>query len=246
MTEVRVNIIDADSIIYIVTHNKKDTPEKTIQDCKTQVQVFMNSLFQVTDSTHYLMYLTVGTSFRKQLYPDYKANREKRELPKYFQAVKEYLIQEYKAQYDYNRLEADDLCLITRKNLEDKGVQCFISSPDQDLTKLEGTSYDYKKNIWISTSEEEAKIKFYSDMCAGQSADSVHGLPGVGIKGAEKILQNQKLEDLCTVVFNQYISYFGEHQGTQEFYKNYTLLRILDTHSDINLTEPLQVKYKSI
>ena len=81
---MKINLIDADSIIYICAFDKKDaTSIKTLQECKEAVDGLIFNILNYTKSTHYLLFLTVGRNFRYDIYSEYKGNR-KADKPLYF------------------------------------------------------------------------------------------------------------------------------------------------------------------
>jgi len=237
MVYKRVNLIDADSIIYITAFDKKDSLKpKTLQECKDLVDSLIFNMLSYTRSTHYLLFLTVGKNFRYDIYPLYKANRKYGEKPEHFDAVKEYLITKYNAIH-HPKLESDDLVCIYKENLSNS----FISSPDKDILYLKGETFDYKNFKWVNTSEEEANLFFWTSMITGDSVDNIKGIPGKGDKFAESMLKpffsNQMLS---SIVFEEYFNYFGEEVAIQEFYKNYMCLKMKTEYDGLVLQEPIE------
>lgn len=269
--EVRkICLLDCDSVVWIVTHNKKGEPEKTLEEVKQKLDSFIQDIFSKTQSTHYIIFLTLTRSFRKNYYTQYKDNRKGREKPKYFTEITNYLLEKYKAVW-YNELESDDLCLITREYLNnycERQQECklftseddptvksckekcqypdfaFIASPDKDMLYLEGTHYNYKTGNWIDTTKEEAHKFFWTSMIVGDGSDNIKGIPKSGPKAAEVLLGLDCI-NYPSVVFNKYINTFGEHDGIQQFYNNYQALHILDKHQNFEevLPEPIEINY---
>lgn len=243
----KICLLDADSILFIVTHNKKGDLVKTLEDCKKYTDEFLESLFRLTQSTHYILFLTTGKqSFRYKVDPKYKSNRVHREKPQFLDQVKDYLVTEYHAKYDFN-YESDDLVCISKNYLKNKYPEdeVFISSPDKDILNLEGKHYDYRKNIWVETTEQEADLAFFTDLLTGQSGDGIQGIPFVGIKTAKKILEAKRADNphYSELVFTEYIKYFGVHLGIQEFGKNYSLLKMIQEDPEYKVPEPNLIKY---
>lgn len=164
---MKLNIIDGDTILYVCLHNKKDEPEKTLEDCYKSIDLFVNNLLEQTQSTHYLLYLTIGKNFRYTINPEYKANRKKLEKPKYFSECKSHLQHIWGGIWN-NNYESDDLCAFTRTHFTNLGVDCFISSSDKDLRMLMGKTYNYLKGEWRTTSDGEADRYFWSSMITGK------------------------------------------------------------------------------
>jgi len=255
--KMKVCIMDSDSIIFYVCHQKKEEPEKSLEEIKQKLDLWLLDIFGKTYSTHYIMYLTEGLSFRKEIFTEYKANRKDKEKPKYFNEIKEYLKEKYKAS-SYPKLEADDLCVITKNYFqkeEDKTAlykesnpwEVFISSPDKDLLNLEGEHYDYRKGEWKFTTDDEALYYLFGSMLWGDSGDNVKGIPGVGVKGVEKIFKDIEIQDVPLVVLQVYIQQYGESLGIENYYKTYKALKILNHHEEFekNIPNPVLINYEN-
>lgn len=240
MSEQLVNILDIDSLIYVVCHNKKEDPIKSLSECFMVTDIFLQSIFRDTLSTHYLMYLTVGEGYRKKINPLYKSNR-KGEKPEMFDFVKEYLITKYKAQYKLG-FEADDLCVSSKKILNSQGVKCFISSPDKDIKMLVGTAYDYKKKEWIQTNEEQAAFNYWGKLISGDPGDGILGLKGKGWKYVEQLFLNTHWNNYALKVFEAYCNYYTQDEAIDELYKVKQCLKILDKIPEFELPELQEIK----
>jgi hypothetical protein len=234
----RVNLIDADSIIYITSFDKKDAPSiKTLQECKDLVDKLIFNMLNYTKSTHYLLFLTVGKSFRFDIYPQYKGNRKYADKPVHFDAIKEYLITKYKAVYNTS-LEADDLVCIYKESVPNS----FISSIDKDILNLEGDMFDYKNFKWVSTSKDEADLFFWKSMVIGDTVDNIKGIAGKGEKFAESLRITAELVNISmyTLVLDAYIKNYGEYLGVQEFYKNFMCLKMKTKYDGLVLQDPIE------
>lgn len=235
----KIALIDADGLIYINCHNKKDAPIKTLEDCKRSVDNMIQQILISSKANEYLLFLTVGKNFRYSIYPEYKANRKYGDKPEHFDRIKEYLITDYKSIYGYN-LEADDLINIYKNKLDDS----FICSSDKDLLMLEGDCYNYKTHKWTKTTKDVASYNFWFSMITGDTVDNIKGIPGKGPKYAERLHSVCKKEDeeisYQMFVLNEYIIHFGEQLGIEEFYKNYKCLKIVDEQEGIEINTPLK------
>jgi len=87
--------------------------------------------------------------------------------------------------------EADDAISIRAYALGEEDY--IICSIDKDLDNVRGWHYNFGKNERYFVKEEEAIKNFYRQVLTGDRVDNVPGLPGIGPKKAEKILQ-----DCCT------------------------------------------------
>lgn len=95
-------ICDADSLCF-------SSSRTTIVESLEAIDEKIQNMFNETKCTHYVMFLTMGDSFRKTIYPEYKASRKKYPTPLlWVKTLKSYLIEKYHAQW-MDRVEADDL-----------------------------------------------------------------------------------------------------------------------------------------
>lgn len=236
-------IIDADSIIFKISYSIKN--DESWDLVKKMCDEYLLNIFNHCNSTHYLICLTAGQDFRKSKYSSYKSTRKKVEHPKYFDKIKDYLVTEYKAFFTYSKYEAEDLALIARNQyiLKYPDGEHIIAFIDKDLRQYPGRMFNYNKNEFEDISDEQAKINFWSQMITGDNVDSIPGIPGAGPAACKKLFNDISIINLPLIVFNQYISHFGEHFGIEEFYKNYTLLRLIDQDNDIIVPEPNIIKY---
>ncbi len=255
---MKINILDADSLIFYVCHNKKDEPESTLDEIKDKLDKWLLDIFGKTYSTHYIMYLTEGKSFRSEVFKEYKANRVGREKPKYFNEVKQYLKDKYKA-ISYPGLEADDLYLISMymnpiefrdliptEALKGMSLEVFMCVLDKDLLNLEGEHYNYKSGEWKYTTQEEALYYFWGSMIIGDSGDGIIGLKGYGKKKVEEVFNEFTSNEYPFLVLKMYMEYYGEYLGIQEYHSTYKALKILDTHKEFeqNIGLPIEIEWK--
>lgn len=243
-----IALVDADFMTYYVCHNKKKEDgtieEKSLQECKDQVDQFFDTIFRTVGATEYMLFLTVGKCFRYQLYPDYKANRKNSDRPLYFEGVKEYMITKYKANY-YPGLEADDLCIINKCHYEKDTIEsnCIVISNDKDIIKCTpGKFYNPTKNEFIETNELTAYKNFWASMIIGDTTDNIKGIPGKGPKFVEK------MDTLnITSIFAEYVNHFGEDEAVEQFYINYKLLKMVQTPEfGYTIPEPIKVLKEEI
>ncbi len=140
-----------------------------------------------------------GGSFRNDLYPEYKANRD---------APPEDLIPQFPLVRDATRAfdipaielkgyEADDLIAAYTKCALEKGKKVVIVSSDKDLMQLVQPGVrmlDPMKNKWIGPDEVVEKFGVPPEKVtdvqalAGDSTDNIPGVPGIGIKTAAELI----------------------------------------------------------
>lgn len=140
-----------------------------------------------------------GGSFRNDIYPEYKANRD---------APPDDLIPQFPLVRDATRAfdipaveakgyEADDLIAAYARRATELGKKVVIVSSDKDLMQLVNDNVrmlDPMKNKWIGVDEVIEKFGVPPEKVtdvqalAGDSTDNIPGVPGIGIKTAAQLI----------------------------------------------------------
>lgn len=221
--EEKLVIIDADHALYIACHNKEGEPEKNSVDCIKAVDSYLTDILNKVGATSYIGALTVGKCFRYEIYPDYKANRKYTDPMKYLQQVKEYLLFDDKWKFVHHHgLEADDIIGICATKYPD----ATIISPDKDLMQIPGKHFNPRVGEYAKVSEQEAAFMMWKQTITGDSSDNIKGVAGLGPKKAESLFEEHAGMGYCYISLSAYIARYGEHIGIEEFYKNYSLVRL--------------------
>lgn len=133
-----------------------------------------------------LLFFSDSKNFRKTIDPEYKGKRTKRK-PVGYKRLLDWCKTNYKT-IRYENLEADDAL----------GLECHLDpsdfilvSPDKDLKQISCNLYNGDKLTHVTP--DEADYWFWTQCLTGDPVDGYKGVPGVGAKGAEKILA--KAED---------------------------------------------------
>jgi 5'-3' exonuclease len=140
-------------------------------------------------------------SFRNEIYPAYKANREPAppELKRQFALCRELCAALGVAQFGSSRYEADDIIgtLATRARAD--GMPVTIVSRDKDLTQLVGqadTYWDAVADVSYRYGDIEERFGVMPERMAdflalmGDAVDNIPGVPGVGRKTAATLLKH--------------------------------------------------------
>lgn len=141
----------------------------------------------------------IGPSFRKEMYPEYKANRPpppadlKEQFP-YVEPLTEALgIPTVRAE----TFEADDIIATMAEMAREQQVEVIIVSSDKDLMQLVDdhvVMFDPMKDKWYRRQEvidrHGVGPELIVDLLAimGDSSDNVPGVRGIGAKGAANLL----------------------------------------------------------
>lgn len=127
------------------------------------------------------MYFSDTKNFRKTVDSEYKGNRTKRK-PVGYRKLLEWCRHHYDTVTIPN-LEADDAL----------GIHChndpshfILISPDKDMKQIACRLFNGKEEI--TTTKEQADYWFWTQCLTGDPVDGYKGVPGIGAKGAEKLL----------------------------------------------------------
>ena len=197
--------------VIVVTSNFSDAMKCVKRDL-ARIQTEFGSFFD----EDLVLFFTSPNNFRKKILPEYKGHRQ-RKKPCGFKRV----IQELKKTYKVilkDTLEADDALGIYATKYPGN----IIVSPDKDMRQIPGKLYDFKETVTISP-EEGARWHLIQTM-AGDNTDGYSGVPGIGVKKAEKIF-NEK-----GYTWKAVVETFEEKEMTEEdALVNARLARILTT-----------------
>ena len=164
---------------------------------------FLCSLLEQTAAEHVAVAFdeSLTTSYRNEIYPDYKANRDPapQELKRQFgwaRAVAEAMGLQC---YGDGRYEADDLIGTLATYWRARGHPICIVTADKDLAQLVGESdhwWDFSRNQKLNAAQLTEKFgvtpRQMADFLAltGDAVDNIPGVPGIGPKSAAALLRH--------------------------------------------------------
>jgi 5'-3' exonuclease len=158
---------------------------------------------------------SLSTSFRNEIYPPYKANREPApaELKYQFKACQRFTQALGIAEYISDRFEADDIIATLATMMRAEGHPVTVVSSDKDLTQLlrsdQDNWWDYARSIKLDHAGVRqrygVKPQQIADLLAlsGDSVDNIQGVPGIGPKTAAGLLQ--RYNDLDGIYANLHL-----------------------------------------
>jgi 5'-3' exonuclease len=129
-----------------------------------------------------ILFFSDSVNFRKTIDPDYKGHRN-RKKPCGYKRV----INKLKEEYDVlimPTLEADDAIGIYATKVPGN----IICSPDKDMRQIPGDLFDLSTGVVTITPEEGRRWHLIQTM-SGDQTDGYAGIPGIGIKRAEALLE---------------------------------------------------------
>jgi DNA polymerase I len=151
---------------------------------------------------------SLTTSFRNQIYPAYKANRDPapEDLKLQFERCREFCRHAGIPAFAHAEYEADDIVGSLMTACRAQGLRATLVTRDKDFAQLirDGDIYwDYTDNARYRYEEIEARFgvapERFADFLAlmGDSVDNIKGVPGVGAKTAAALMKEfVSLEEL--------------------------------------------------
>ncbi len=201
----KIYLIDASPYIfraYFSIPSSLRTPDGAPANAVYGYTAFLLDLLKKAKPTHLAVAFdgSLTSSFRNEMYPAYKAQREKPDAELYAQLeacrqVTEALGMKW---YIDNRYEADDIIGTIAAKLGKKDCRFVVVSGDKDLAQLVNRSislWDFAKDRWFN--EKTVKLHFgvranqIVDLLAlmGDAVDNIPGVKGVGSKTAVELLK---------------------------------------------------------
>lgn len=144
-----------------------------------------------------------GKTFRHKEYKEYKATRKetpdelKLQIPEIKKIIRLFGIKVLEKE----GYEADDIIATLAKKAKEKGYQVYIITPDKDMMQLVNQNvFVFNPVIEKLFDKEVVKEKYgvypeqFIDYLAiiGDNVDNIHGVKGVGLKTASKLLNEYK------------------------------------------------------
>ncbi len=144
---------------------------------------------------------SLDTSYRNDIYPPYKANRDPapEELKSQFAQCREFLAATGLSEIASDYYEADDLIGTLAHQAHQRGQSVVIVSRDKDLTQLlEGDDiwWDYGQNLKLGCQGVFDKFGVLPEQIpdmlaiAGDPVDNIPGVPGIGPKTATELIRH--------------------------------------------------------
>ena len=177
---------------------------------KRDIEVIKNKLY--VDEA--LIAVKGDNNYRDIIYDEYKSPRHKRAkttpVADFARELRTLLELENLAFRAHGR-EADDMLRTWANQCRLHSKDFYICSVDKDLKCIPGKFYNLKTKQVEEVSEEYALRFFYIQLLQGDASDNIPGLPGIGPKKAEKLLDGiVDEEEMQEVVVSQYIEHFEE------------------------------------
>ncbi len=251
----RVYLIDGSSYIYrayfAIRHLSNSKGEAT-----NAVYGFTNMLLTLLREEKpdrvAVVFDAKGPTFRKDLYPEYKANRSAmpEDLVPQIPLIKSIVRAFNLPALELSGYEADDIIATLAKRYADQGLDVTVVTGDKDLMQIVGERVRLLDTMKKKVSGRDEVIERFGVPpeqvleilgLAGDSSDNIPGVPGIGEKTASSLIQEfGSIENLLANI--DQVKGKKRQENLREFADQARLSRqladlIYDLEIDVNLEE---------
>lgn len=162
---------------------------------------FLCTLLEQTGASHVAVAFdeSLSTSYRNEIYPQYKANRDPapEDLKRQFSWARRAVEAMGLRCFADSRYEADDLIGTLAEFWRSRGHPICVVTADKDLAQLVGENdhwWDFSRNQKLNAKQLTEKFGVMPEQMAdflaltGDAVDNIPGIPGVGPKSAAALL----------------------------------------------------------
>ncbi len=187
-------LIDADYIVYKACAGAEDEIDWG-DDVITVISSFSDAMAFVErdlrkiknefmwDTPEVVLFFSDSKNFRKKIYPEYKGHRNRKKPCGYRRVISE--LSRYYEVIRLPELEADDAMGIYATSNPGN----IICSPDKDMKQIPGKLYNMETTVTITP--EEGEQWHYIQTLAGDQTDGYSGVPGIGVKRATALFEEE-------------------------------------------------------
>jgi len=221
-------LFDADSLVYSSCCNV-ETIEEAIAKFDEVFMSIANRLEDNYDVKEYIFFNNSRGNFRKILDKNYKANRNRLDLPPLLNELHEKISILYETKKTYG-METDDLVAKYWYKLTNElgRDNVLIISIDKDYKQLPALiyNYHYKHKCIYDISKEQALYNFYEQMVIGDSSDNVNYCKGYGKVYAKKLFNECKTHYQFTKKTYELFKKIYKQKAKLKYIQCYNLLKL--------------------
>lgn len=176
-------LIDTDKLVY---------PEP-VSHALMIVKQTLDSIMQETGfkgKDQYHILLSGPGNYRERIatFRPYKGNRDPDHKPFHYQAIRDYLTQQWDAVVVTGH-EADDEASLMAAKFRNRKLKYVVASIDKDLHQIPGKHYDYRVKELVTIPDDEARIVLWRQALSGDTTDNIPGCCGIGAVKAQKLVE---------------------------------------------------------
>ena len=205
-SDKRLYLVDASIYVFRSWFALSDTVRDTKGQPANAVYGFCDFALRLLDQVkpEHIVFAfdeSLDTSYRNDIYPSYKANRDPapEELKTQFSHCREILAAVGLSEIASGYYEADDLIGTLAHQAHERGQSVVIVSRDKDLTQLledDDIWWDYSQDLKLSCQGVLDKFGVLPEQIpdmlaiAGDPVDNIPGVPGIGPKTAMELIRH--------------------------------------------------------
>jgi len=175
-------LIDGDVIAYIAAY------DNTEEEAQAKLDALITDITDCVFADDTRIAVKGEGNFRNDFYDQYKAHRHSDdEYRAFINRLRDYMVQCHDAEEAHGQ-EADDLLAQWAQECMDSNTEYAIASIDKDLLTIPGVHFNIRKGLITHVDDDHADYLLNKQLLMGDRADNIPGLPGIGDKRAEKIL----------------------------------------------------------
>ncbi|MDY0087103.1 MAG: hypothetical protein RBS78_00895 [Coriobacteriia bacterium] len=169
-----------------ITSRVEALPESVARNC---FNMKLNNILEVAGSTDYLLLLSGDGNFRDEaaVTKGYKANRASVPKPEHYLFCRALILNNKHSEITVG-VEADDAMGMYMAD-DPSSVICSI---DKDLMQIPGRHYNWGKGIKFKVPPADGLYWFHRQLLTGDATDNIPGIPGLGEKKAEALLEGTR------------------------------------------------------
>ena len=202
-----------DGMLY---HSSKTTLEESISSLNDRIQ----NMFEKTEATHYVFFISNGKYFRHNIDPLYKSNRSKYPTQlKWIKTLKSYLIENWNAQW-MELCEADDMVNFWFN----KEIYSFeYNESSEDIR----TSFYHNDGM-----ESSIKKDIFDKILASPDKDLLQSIQGKHFNYSYKIKEESKSKDKSLLTDNDFDKGWWVETNAEDSYTNFWVSMIKGDATD--------------
>ena len=200
-------LIDGSTFIFRAYHALPPLTRKSDGLPVGAVSGFCNMLYKLVEEAHTdegpshlaVIFDASSKTFRNDIYPDYKGNRDEppEDLRPQFGLIRDAVRAFNVPCIEMDGFEADDLIATYARQASNAGATVTIVSSDKDLMQLVDDNVEMLDTMKNRTIREEEVVEKFGvapdkvievQALAGDSIDNVPGVPGIGVKTAAELI----------------------------------------------------------
>lgn len=161
-------LIDGDIVAYRCAASANEDP---LDIALERTDALIERILYEMNSDIYELWLSGDKNFRKDLNPQYKANRKDLVKPQWLEQVKQHMVVGWNARITDGN-EADDELGISQATGDGNTIICTI---DKDLLQVPGEHFNFVTGIRRTISPLEGLHNLYYQAIMGDSSDNILG-----------------------------------------------------------------------